>query len=82
MNSGAGTQVPALFIWPGDNLEHFQKYCGRSARGEARAVFLSFGFVSAQSQGFQTCSFAKASPKRKNPRSEQPQYFFKRSKDF
>ena len=32
------------------------------------AVFLVFGFVSAQLQGFQTCVFAKASPKTKNPR--------------
>ncbi|MEI6078987.1 MAG: hypothetical protein WCS94_25665, partial [Verrucomicrobiota bacterium] len=32
------------------------------------AVFLVFGFVSAQLQGFQTCVFAKASPKIKNPR--------------
>jgi len=32
------------------------------------AVFLVFGFVSAQLQGFQTCAFAKASPKNKNPR--------------
>jgi len=31
-------------------------------------IFLAFGFVSAQSQGFQTCSFAEASPKAKNPR--------------
>jgi len=32
------------------------------------AVFLVFGFVSAQLQGFQTCAFAKTSPKTKNPR--------------
>jgi hypothetical protein len=49
-------------------LEHFQKYCSRSAEQKERAVFLR-RFVSAQSQGF-TCSFAKASRKRKNPRSE------------
>ncbi|MEI6076139.1 MAG: hypothetical protein WCS94_11230 [Verrucomicrobiota bacterium] len=30
-------------------------------------VFLDFGFVSAQLQDFQTCAFAKASPKAKNP---------------
>jgi len=45
-----------------------------------RAVFLGFGFVSAQSKGFQTCSFAKASPKPKNPRSEWPQFFLNRSR--
>ena len=32
------------------------------------AVFWVFGFVSAQFQGFQTCAFAKTSPKTKNPR--------------
>jgi len=32
-------------------LEHFQKYCSRSAVGEMGAVFLGFGFVSAQLQG-------------------------------
>jgi hypothetical protein len=44
------------------------------------AVFLGFGVVSAQSQGFQTYSFAEASPKPKNARSERPQYFLNRSK--
>jgi hypothetical protein len=41
---------------------------------------LPFGFVSAQSQGFQTCSFAKASPKGKIPDSEWLQFFLNRSK--
>ncbi|HEY4415396.1 MAG TPA: hypothetical protein VGO57_06865, partial [Verrucomicrobiae bacterium] len=45
------------------------------------AVFLGFGVVSAPSQDLQTCSFAKASPKPKNPRSERPQYFLNRSND-
>jgi len=47
-------------------LERFQKYCSRSAGGKERAVFLGFGFVSAQSQG----SFKPApSPKpRQNPK--------------
>jgi hypothetical protein len=39
------------------------------------------GIVSAQSQGYATCSFAKASPKPKNPRSERPQHFLNRSSD-
>jgi len=38
-------------------------------REKRESVFLSFGVVSAQLQGFQTCAFAKASPKLKNPRS-------------
>jgi len=33
------------------------------------AVFLGFGFVFAQLQAFQACTFAQASPKPKNPRS-------------
>ena len=32
-------------------LEHFQKYCSHAGREEGEAVFLGFGFVSAQSQG-------------------------------
>jgi len=32
--------------------EHFQKYCSHPAVMEQGTVFLSFGFVSAQSQGF------------------------------
>jgi hypothetical protein len=44
------------------------------------AVFLVFGFVSAQSQGFQTCSFAEASPKPKNPRCTPPHLFCQCSK--
>jgi hypothetical protein len=44
-------------------LERFKKYCSHTAR-RGEAVFLGFGVVSAQSQGFQTCSFAEASPKR------------------
>jgi hypothetical protein len=39
-------------------------------KGNERAVFLVFGVVSAQLQGFSTCSFAEALPKTKNPRSE------------
>jgi hypothetical protein len=49
---------------------------------ESGTVFLGFGFVSAQLQGFQTCAFAEASPKPKNPRSKWPQYFLKRSSRF
>jgi len=41
-----------------------------------RAVFLVFGVVSAQLQGFQTWAFAEASPKTKNPRSEMATVFF------
>ena len=33
-------------------LEHFQKYCSHSAEEKERAVFLVFGFVSVQLQGF------------------------------
>jgi len=34
------------------DLEHFQKYCSYSAEGKERAVFLVFGVVSAQLQGY------------------------------
>jgi hypothetical protein len=61
-------------------LEHFRKNCSHADGEREEAVFSSFGFVSAQLQGFQTCSFAKASPKLKNPRSAWLQFFFKRSK--
>jgi hypothetical protein len=33
-------------------LEHFHKYCSHSVMVKVRAVFLNFGFVSAQLQGF------------------------------
>jgi hypothetical protein len=33
-------------------VEHFQKCCSHSGEWKLEAVFLSFGFVSAQSQGF------------------------------
>jgi len=58
-------------------IERFKKYCSHSAKGIGRAVFLVFGVVSAQLQGFSTCSFAEASPKTKNPRSEMATVFFK-----
>jgi hypothetical protein len=41
------------------------------------AVFVVFGFVLAQLQRFQTCSFAKALPKTKNPRAELATVLFK-----
>src|SRR5882724_5768774 len=34
------------------HLEHFQKYCSHTEGWGGKAVFLGFGFVSAQSQGF------------------------------
>jgi hypothetical protein len=44
-------QVPVhLRVQP--EPEHFQKYCSRSGGNEEKAVFLVFGFVSAQLQGF------------------------------
>src|SRR5258708_23742237 len=47
-------------------LEHFQKCYSRSAAIQMRAVFLGFGFVSAQSQG---CYEPAPSPKpRQNPK--------------
>jgi hypothetical protein len=64
-------------------LEHYQKYCGHT-----EAVLLGFGFVSAQSQGSLNLLRSpkprqKSEPDRpKNPRSEWPQNFFKRSRRF
>jgi hypothetical protein len=56
-------------------LEHFHKCCSAADSGVREAVFLTFDFVSAQSQGLQTCSFAKASSKVKNPRSAPLHHF-------
>lgn len=36
--------------------------CSHSVEKDGEAVFLGFGVVSAQSEGLQTCSFARASP--------------------
>jgi hypothetical protein len=58
-------------------VQEIQWSFGKKRRG---AVFMGVGVVSARSQGWQTCSFAEASPKPQNPRSEQPQYFLNRSK--
>jgi hypothetical protein len=44
---------------------------------EGEAVFLGFGVVSAQSQGFQTCSFAEASPKHQKSSLRTATLFFK-----
>jgi hypothetical protein len=65
--------------------ERVKKNYSHSAGSEVRAVFLGFGFVSAQLQGpFEPAPSPKAddrhhSPKTKNPRSEWPQFFFNRS---
>jgi len=50
-----------------------------SGGSEDEAVFLGFGFVSAQSLLLRACSFAEASPKPKNPRPERLHNFLKRS---
>src|SRR5437868_7057811 len=61
-------------------LERFKKYCSHSALKNEDAVFLVFGFVSAQLQGF-----AKPAPSpkpRQKPKILAPnwlQYFLKRS---
>ena len=56
-------------------LEHFHKSCSAAESDLRKAVFLVFGFVSAQLQDFQTCAFAKASPTTKNPRSSSLHHF-------
>src|ERR1700728_688959 len=48
-------------------LERFKKNCSHPVELGMKPGLLTFDFVSAQSQGFQTCSFAKASPKVKTP---------------
>src|SRR5450756_2741394 len=63
------------------DLEHFHKCCSAADGGVREAVFLTFDFVSAQSQGFQTFSFAKASSKVKNPRSAPLHHFCQCSSD-
>src|SRR5580704_2154942 len=60
-------------------LERFKKYCSHSEKKKWQAVFLVFGVVSAQSQGFQHAPSPKPRQKTKNPRSERPHYFLKRS---
>src|SRR5450756_3109792 len=62
------------------DLEHFHKCCSATDSGVREAVFLTFDFVSAQSQGWQTCSFAEASSKVKNPRSVALHHFCQCSK--
>jgi len=56
-------------------LERFQKSCRAAESDLKAAVFLVFGFVLAQLQGFQTCAFTKASPTTKNPRSASLHHF-------
>jgi hypothetical protein len=53
--------------------EHFQKYCDCSVWGKARAVFLGFGFVSAQSQGcFEPAPSPKADDRHRSPNPKIP----------
>jgi hypothetical protein len=68
----AGLKSPGL-----DVLERFKKYCSHSVRKNKAAVFLGFGFVSAQLQGFSTCAFAKASPKHQKSSPRMATVFFK-----
>jgi hypothetical protein len=42
-----------------NGLERFKKNNSHPVEWQIKPVVLTFGFVSAQSQGFQTCSFAK-----------------------
>jgi hypothetical protein len=58
-------------------LERLKKYCSHSVRKNKAAVFLGFGFVSAQLQGFSTCAFAKASPKHQKSSPRMATVFFK-----
>jgi hypothetical protein len=60
-------------------LERIKKNRSHPVEWQMKPGLLPFGFVSAQSQGFQTCSFAKASPKGKIPDSEWLQFFLNRS---
>jgi len=60
-------------------LERFKKNCSHPVELGIKPGLLTFDFVSAQSQGFQTCSFAKASPKVKIPGSEWLKFFLNRS---
>jgi hypothetical protein len=63
-------------------FEHFPQSCSAELEILWTAVFLAFGGVSAQLQGNDvTCAFAEALPKAKNPRSERPHYFLKRSRN-
>jgi len=63
-------------------LEHFQKYCSHSGEIRTKRSFWLLASFRLSRRVFQTCSFAEASPKTKNPRSEWLHYFFKRSKHF
>ncbi|MDE3099752.1 MAG: hypothetical protein KGJ88_09785 [Verrucomicrobiota bacterium] len=59
------------------DLERFKKYCSHSGRKGWEGVFLGFGVVSAQSQGFQTCSLAEALPKHQKSPLRTATLFFK-----
>jgi len=52
----------------GEHMEHFQKSCSRSTVKEAGAVFLGFGFVSAQLRGlFEPAPSPKADDRHHSP---------------
>src|SRR5580700_11366534 len=66
-------------IWHVKPLERFKKYCSHSAKGIRERSFWVFASFRLSHRPLRACSFAKASPKPKNPRSEWPHYFLKRS---
>jgi hypothetical protein len=61
-------------------LEHFHKFCSQAGEARKEAIFLIFGFVSAQSQA--AAGILLRQSLAKNPRSTWLQYFFKYSKLF
>jgi len=69
-----------------NNLKHFQKNCSHAVGESKRAVFWSFGFVSAQLQDFSNlllCQRPMIGSTRQNSKILAParlQFFFKRPK--
>jgi hypothetical protein len=84
-NRMRGRVKPSESLTPG-RLERFKKFCSHADGEKERAVFLGFGFVSAQLQGFtnlrlrQRPMIGTTRQNTKNPRSAWLQNFLKRSK--
>ena len=60
-------------------IERFKKYCSRSGHGIRERSFWVVASFRLSHRPLRACSLTKASPKPKNPRSERPHYFLRRS---
>ena len=65
---------------PGTDPERFKKYCSRSGNKKKERSFWVLASFRLRHRPPRACSADKASPEPKNPRSERPHYFLKRSR--